>query len=239
VIELQDISRSYVDGERTIHALSGLSLQVPKGQRVAVVGRSGSGKSTLLHLIGGLEWPSAGRLTVGGVRLEGLSESAKTDFRLRTIGFVFQFFHLLPALTVLENLMLPAELAGWRRNAARAKALALLDQMGLAARAGSFPDRLSGGEQQRVAIARALMLDPPILLADEPTGNLDSATGAQVIELIWGLAVSHGLTVVLATHSDALANQADRRLELHDGRIVADSLQQASAPKAHVIGAGG
>jgi putative ABC transport system ATP-binding protein len=235
MIDLRGVSRSYVDGDRTIHALREITLRIPRRQTVAVVGMSGSGKSTLLHLIGGLEWPSAGTVAVAGQPLERLGEAALTEFRLRQIGFVFQFFHLLPALTVMENLTLPAELAGWRRPAARQKALARLEQVGLAARAASFPDRLSGGEQQRVAIARALMLDPPVLLADEPTGNLDSATGARVIDLLWALAGELGLTVVFATHNEALAARAARRLELRDGRIVADRRPDA-APGAAVGG---
>jgi putative ABC transport system ATP-binding protein len=223
MIDLHAVSRSYQDGDRTIPALADVTLHIPAGQSVAVVGRSGSGKSTLLHLLGGLEWPSGGRVQVAGQSLERLSERALTEFRLRKIGFVFQFFHLLPALTVLENLMLPAELAGWPRAAAREKALLRLEQVGLAARARGFPDRLSGGEQQRVALARALMLDPPVLLADEPTGNLDSATGARAMDLLWGLAGELGLTLVLATHSEALAARAQRRVELQDGRVVSDN----------------
>ncbi len=224
MIDLMGVSRSYLDGERTIHALRDITLHVPPRQTVAVVGESGSGKSTLLHLIGGLEWPSAGSVHVAEQPLERLNDAALTEFRLHRIGFVFQFFHLLPALTVLENLTLPAELAGWRRPAARHKALARLEQVGLAARAGSYPDRLSGGEQQRVAIARALMLDPPVVLADEPTGNLDSATGGRVIDLLWGLADTLGLTMVLATHSEAVAARAARRIALRDGCVVGDSL---------------
>lgn len=237
MIQLQGVSRAYADGERVIHALSGITLAIPRGQTVAVVGMSGSGKSTLLHLMGGLERLSAGSITIAGVELHRMSETERAAFRLRTIGFVFQFFHLLPALTVLENLMLPAEFAGRRRAWARQRALHLLEQVGLVARAASFPERLSGGEQQRVAIARALMLEPPVLLADEPTGNLDSATGAHILEMIWALARSQGLTAILATHSDLAAAQAQRRIELRDGRIISDALQ--AGPAASRAGSAG
>jgi putative ABC transport system ATP-binding protein len=239
MIQLKGVSRAYADGERVIQALSGITLTIPRGQTVAVVGMSGSGKSTLLHLIGGLERLSSGSITIAGAELHRMSETARTAFRLRTIGFVFQFFHLLPALTVLENLMLPAEFAGRRRAWARERALSLLEQVGLAARTASFPERLSGGEQQRVAIARALMLEPPVLLADEPTGNLDSATGARILGMIWDLTRSHNLTAVLATHSDLAAAQAERRIELHDGRIISDALQVGRvAPQAGRSGDG-
>jgi putative ABC transport system ATP-binding protein len=230
MIHLHRVSRTFRDGEREIHALQELTLSVPAGSSLALMGRSGSGKSTLLHLIGGLEWPSAGRVEVDGQALAALDDAALTRFRLHRIGFVFQFFHLLPALSVLENLLLPAELAARPAAAARSKALALLEAVGLGERRHTYPERLSGGEQQRVAVARALMLDPPVLLADEPTGNLDSENGARVLELMWGLAASRGTTVVVATHSREVAARAARRIELLDGRIVADSAAAAGVP---------
>ena len=209
--------------------MTGIDLQVPAGQTVALVGRSGSGKSTLLHLIGGLEVPSAGRVEVDGQDLTALDDAALTRFRLTRIGFVFQFFHLLPALTVWENLLLPAELASTARSVAETRARALLAAIGLTERANSHPDRLSGGEQQRVAVARALLLEPALLLADEPTGNLDSQTGQQVLDLLWTLARERGTTLVIATHSPELARRADRRIALADGRMVEDRLTTGAA----------
>ncbi|HKI97979.1 MAG TPA: ABC transporter ATP-binding protein [bacterium] len=229
MIHLDRVSRTYRDGERDIRALRDVTLVIPAGASVALLGRSGSGKSTLLHLIGGLEWPSAGIVRVDGQALDALDDAALTRFRLHRIGFVFQFFHLLPALTVLENLLLPAELAGRPAGASAEQARRLLTEVGLTERAGSFPERLSGGEQQRVAVARALMLDPPILLADEPTGNLDSETGRRVLDLLWRLAETRGTTLLVATHSQEVAARAERRIELHDGRIVHDSAAQGTS----------
>ena len=230
MIHLERVSRSYRDGEREIHALHEVTLSIAAGTSVALLGRSGSGKSTLLHLIGGLEWPSAGTVRVDGRVLGTLDDAALTRFRLHRVGFVFQFFHLLPALTVWENLLLPAELAGRPAAAAAARAQALLEEVGLAERARSYPERLSGGEQQRVAAARALMLEPPLLLADEPTGNLDSETGRRVLDLLWRLAQSRGTTLLVATNSREVAGRASRRIELRDGRLVADSAPPAAPP---------
>ncbi len=223
MILLEKISKTFRDGGREIKALDGVELQIAAGTVMALMGRSGSGKSTLLHLIGGLEWPSAGRVTVAGVQLDALSDAQITRFRLNRIGFVFQFFQLLPGLSVLENLLLPAGLAGVPRRQAAAKARQLLAAVGIGDRLGAYPDSLSGGEQQRAAIARGLMLDPPVLLADEPTGNLDSETGRQVLALILGLAESRGATVIIATHSAEIAALASRVVELRDGRVVRDS----------------
>ncbi len=223
MIHLERVSRVYRDGERKIHALAEVDLYVPRGATVALLGKSGSGKSTLLHLMGGLEWPSEGRVTIAGQALNALSDQALTDFRLRHIGFVFQFYHLLPALTVMENLLLPAELASYGAHQAKAKALALLADVELQGRSDTFPDRLSGGEQQRIAVARALMLDPPVLLADEPTGNLDSETGQRVLELLWRLTTARATTLVIATHSPEVAERAARRIELRDGGVLSDS----------------
>jgi len=223
VIHLQGVSRHYQDGTRRVYALEDVALRVEAGETVALVGRSGSGKSTLLHLVGGLEWPSTGEVTVAGQPLHRLGDEALTQFRLRHIGFVFQFFHLLPALSVMENLLLPAELAGVSVVEAGAKARRLLDAVGLGSRTETLPERLSGGEQQRVAVARALMLDPPILLADEPIGNLDSETGESVLALMVALARERGTTVVMATHSPELPAAFHRRINLRDGRIVEDT----------------
>ena len=235
MIHLQNVSRTYRDGDRDIHALREVTLSIPAGATVALLGRSGSGKSTLLHVIGGLEWPSAGSVQVAGQTLGDLDDATLTGFRLRRIGFVFQFFHLLPALSVLENLLLPAELAGRPAAAAGEQARRLLAEVGLGERARSYPERLSGGEQQRVAVARALMLDPPIVLADEPTGNLDSENGRHVLDLLWRVAETRGTTLLIATHSQEVARRAGRRIELADGRIAHDSAP-APMPAAEAAG---
>ncbi len=223
MIRLDGVSRTYRDGDRDISALKDIDLHIPPGSSVALEGKSGSGKSTLLHLMGGVEWPSVGRITVAGQALGAMTDAELTKFRLRHIGFVFQFYHLLPTLTVMENLALPAELAGLPGRERAARVRSRLEEVGLSARRNTYPDRLSGGEQQRVAIARALLLDPPVLLADEPTGNLDSETGNAVLDLMWRLAAVHGTTLVIATHSSVLAARVERRIELEDGRIVRDS----------------
>ena len=220
---LERVSRIYRDGDREVRALADIDLTIRRGETVALAGSSGSGKSTLLHLIGGLEWPSTGRVTVAGQALHLMSDAALTRFRRTHIGFVFQFFHLLPALSVEENLIFPAEMSGWSGKAARRRAHRLAEELGISAHTSAFPDRLSGGEQQRVAIARSLMLDPPLLMADEPTGNLDSETGGVVLDILFRAARERGTTLLLATHSTDAARRAGRRIELHDGRIAADT----------------
>ncbi|MEE8435712.1 MAG: ABC transporter ATP-binding protein [bacterium] len=232
MIHLENVSRNYLDGDREIQALANVSLNIPRGETVALSGRSGSGKSTLLHLMGGLEGPSSGTVTVEGNRLNDMPDRALTAFRLRHIGFIFQFFHLIPTLTVLQNLMLPAELAGMTRAAGRSRALSLLEAVSLADRSQTMPDRLSGGEQQRVAVSRSLMLDPTVVLADEPTGNLDSESGARVLEMLWDMTRSRGSTLVIATHSAEVAGRAARSIEMRDGRIVRDTGSKSS-PSGH------
>jgi putative ABC transport system ATP-binding protein len=197
-----------------------VSLDVPAGQFLAIAGPSGSGKSTLLGLIAGLDQPTAGRIEVAGVEITGLDEDGLARFRRDRIGYVFQSFHLLPTLTAAENGAVPLELAG--ETDAAARAAALLAEVGLAERAHHYPVQLSGGEQQRVAVARAMARRPALLLADEPTGNLDSATGKQIIELLVGMNRRLGATLVLVTHDTALAAHADRVVTLRDGRIVSD-----------------
>ena len=229
MIHLENVSRNFLDGDREILALDDVSLKIPRGETVALSGRSGSGKSTLLHLMGGLESPSSGTVIVEGYNLKNIPDRALTAFRLRHIGFIFQFFHLIPTLTVLQNLMLPAELAGMTRAVGRSKALSLLEAVSLADRTQSMPERLSGGEQQRVAVSRALMLDPPVVLADEPTGNLDSESGARVLELLWDMTRSRGSTLVIATHSAEVAERAARSIEMRDGRIVGDTGSKSSS----------
>ena len=207
-------------GGRPVDVLTNVSLDVPAGQFLAVAGPSGSGKSTLLGLIAGLDQPTAGDIAVAGVELTQLGEDALARFRRDTIGYVFQAFHLIPTLTALENVAVPLELAGDPDALGRARAL--LGEVGLADRIHHYPVQLSGGEQQRVAVARAVARRPRLLLADEPTGNLDSATGKQIIELLVALNRHLGSTLVLVTHDPALAAYADRIVTLRDGRVVSD-----------------
>ncbi len=203
-----------------MHVLSGVSLEVPAGQFLAVAGPSGSGKSTLLGLIAGLDRPTSGSITVAGVEITELGEDELARFRRDTIGYVFQAYHLIPTLTAVENVAVPLELGGEADALARARAL--LDDVGLGTRAHHYPAQLSGGEQQRVAVARAVCRRPRVLLADEPTGNLDSATGKQIIELLVALNRALQSTLVLVTHDPALAAYADRIVTLRDGLIVSD-----------------
>ena len=207
-------------GGRHVDVLTDVTLDVPPGQFLAVAGPSGSGKSTLLGLIAGLDQPTAGRIRVAGVEITQLSEDALARFRLNTLGYVFQAYHLIPTLTALENVAVPLELAG--DADALPRATALLAEVGLADRAHHYPVQLSGGEQQRVAVARAMARRPALLLADEPTGNLDSGTGKQIIELLVGLRDTLASTLVLVTHDAALAARADRVVTLRDGRVVSD-----------------
>jgi len=198
--------------------LDDVSLQVGAGESVAVVGASGAGKSTLLALLAGLDEPTAGAVWLSGTELSALDEDGRAEARARHVGFVFQSFHLVPSLTALENVMLPLELAG--RNDARAAAREALAQVGLAGRLGHYPRQLSGGEQQRVAIARAFVTRPAVLFADEPTGNLDTATGARVMQLLFEMNKATGTTLVLVTHDRAIAERCDRVIEMDAGRLV-------------------
>ena len=209
-----------VSGAGAVNVLTDISLEVPPGQFLAVAGPSGSGKSTLLGLIAGLDQPTAGSITVAGQEITRLGEDQLARFRRDTIGYVFQSYHLIPTLTALENIAVPLELAG--DPDALPRATALLAEVGLADRAHHYPVQLSGGEQQRVAVARAMARRPALLLADEPTGNLDSGTGKQIIELLVGLRDTLASTLVLVTHDAALAARADRIVTLRDGRVVSD-----------------
>jgi putative ABC transport system ATP-binding protein len=217
MIALRGVSKTVPSGAGMLTILHPLDLDVPARQVVAITGPSGSGKSTLLGLIAGLDSPSTGQIAIDGIDITALDEDGLARLRGRRIGFVFQFFHLLPSLTALENVLVPMEIAGARD--ARARATALLAEVGLSERGHHYPSQLSGGEQQRVAIARALANDPPLLLADEPTGNLDSATGAQVIELLLEVNRLRGTTLVLVTHDPELAGVADVAIALRDGRV--------------------
>jgi putative ABC transport system ATP-binding protein len=223
MIELIQVSRTVTSGAGPLTILHPTSMRVDRGHSVAITGPSGSGKSTLLGLIAGLDAPTSGRVVLDGIDITAVGEERLAAIRGEKVGIVFQFFHLIPALTAFENVLVPMELIS--RGGARSRAKALLDEVGLAARGHHYPSQLSGGEQQRVAIARALANDPPILLADEPTGNLDSETGAQVIDLLMRVNREHARTLVLVTHDPALATLADDTIALRDGRIVPDGRQ--------------
>jgi len=218
MIRVRDLVMRLPSGGRPLTILDGIALDVQVGEVCAITGPSGSGKSTLLGLIAGLDRPSAGSIAVAGVEITRLDEDALARFRRDTLGYVFQSYHLIPTLTAEENVAVPLEIAGAADALARARTL--LGDVGLADRAHHYPVQLSGGEQQRVALARAVALDPGLLLADEPTGNLDSATGAQIIELLLAWNRRRRSTLVLVTHDEALARHADRVVKLHDGRIL-------------------
>jgi putative ABC transport system ATP-binding protein len=218
VIELRQVSKSVMSGSEPLTILHPLTLHVPRGEFLAIVGPSGSGKSTLLGLIAGLDAPTSGHVLIDGVDITRLGEDALARLRGEKIGFVFQFFHLIPSLTAYENVAVPMEIAGVEDPRRRAEML--LEEVGLTGRAHHYPSQLSGGEQQRVALARALANDPPIVLADEPTGNLDSANGRHIMELLRTVHRTRRSTVVLVTHDAELAALADARLSLRDGRVV-------------------
>ncbi len=240
VIAFSHVSRRYTTGRGEVVALDDVSLTVPHGEWVAIVGPSGSGKSTLMNLIAGIDRASSGTVRVSGHELTTLSEERLARWRGQEVGIVFQFFQLMPTLTALENVMLPMELRGrmWRGGNRRMRAMTLLDRVGVAALAAQLPSQLSGGEQQRVAIARALANDPAILLADEPTGNLDSATGERVIELLHDLTDGER-TLVIVTHDARLAERAPRVVALADGKIVRDSAHELVEHPVMLDAAGG
>jgi putative ABC transport system ATP-binding protein len=217
---LRDLTHSYREGASSRPVLRGLEGRVGRGEFVALLGQSGSGKSTLLNLIAGLDLAESGSILVGGRDLTRLDERQRTLFRRRHIGFVYQSFNLIPTLTVLENIALPAELNGRGPAESRRRALALLEEVGLSGREDGFPDTLSGGEQQRVALARALVHDPDLVLGDEPTGNLDSTTGRQILDLLDRTVRQRGKTLLVATHSAEVAARADRVWRLRDGVLV-------------------
>jgi putative ABC transport system ATP-binding protein len=218
MIELREVSKTVTSGSEPLTILHPLTTTIPRGQFVAVVGPSGSGKSTLLGLIAGLDAPSSGSVLIDNVDITRLDEDALAKLRGEKIGFVFQFFHLIPSLTAYENVSVPMEIRGVAGAAARARAL--LEEVGLTGRAHHYPSQLSGGEQQRVALARALANDPPIVLADEPTGNLDSTNGRHIMELLQSVHRARNTTLVLVTHDAELAAMADARITLRDGRVV-------------------
>lgn len=221
IIELKDVRRTYGQGASGVQALKGISLSIERGSMTAIVGPSGSGKSTLLNLLGALDQPTQGQVIVAGQDLSTLDDDARTRLRRDKIGFVFQFFNLLPTLSAIENVLLPAKLAGAKGRELNERARDLLTKMGLGSRMHHRPEQLSGGEMQRVAISRALIMDPPVLLADEPTGNLDSKTGREVMRLLRG-AVDQRRTVILVTHDPRMARVADRVLTIADGLLASD-----------------
>jgi len=218
MIELREVSKTVMSGSEPLTILHPLTTTIPRGRFVAIVGPSGSGKSTLLGLIAGLDAPSSGTVVIDDVDITRLDEDALARLRGEKIGFVFQFFHLIPSLTAYENVAVPIEIRGVAKAATRARAL--LQEVGLTDRAHHYPSQLSGGEQQRVAIARALANDPPIVLADEPTGNLDSTNGRHIMELLRSVHRTRNTTLVLVTHDAELAAMADLRITLRDGRVV-------------------
>ena len=235
IVDVRDLVREYRMGGDVVHALNGVSFTVDAGEYVAIVGPSGCGKSTLLNLLGVIDRPTAGTVSIAGERVDRLPDSRATDFRLRRIGFVFQRFYLMQALTARENIELPLAEAGLAGAARRERARALLHYVGLGAREGHRPSQLSGGEQQRVAIARALANEPKLLLADEPTGELDARTGAEMIALFRRLNAD-GTTIVVVTHDEELAGAAKRVIHMRDGAIVRDELARRGGSDATAPG---
>ena len=223
MIDLRRVTKTYGEGETRVTALRELDLTIADGEFVSIMGPSGSGKSTLLHLISALDTPSAGEIYLDGQPTHALSDDALTQLRREKVGLIFQFFNLLPTLNAFDNVLLPVLMERRDSSEDRARAEALLAEVGLAQRLQHRMHQLSGGEMQRVAIARALMLRPRLLLADEPTGNLDSQSGAKILALLRDTCVRHGTTIVMVTHDPGAALQADRRISLKDGRIVADA----------------
>ena len=219
MLDARNLHKSYVMGDRTLEVLRGIDLTVQRGEFLALRGASGAGKSTLLHLLGGLDLPNHGEILFDGVNLLKLPARALAQLRNRRVGFIFQAYHLLPELSAIENVMLPARMGRQSPDAAETRALELLDRVGLAARAMHRPYEMSGGEQQRVAIARSLVNKPDLILADEPTGNLDSHTGQEIIQLLYDLGAERQATLVIATHDAKIAARAPRVMELADGQL--------------------
>jgi putative ABC transport system ATP-binding protein len=228
MIKLQNVSRAYGEG-RVVNALKGINLKIARGERVAVMGPSGSGKSTLLNMVCGLDDPSTGQVLVDGVDIAALGDDARTRLRREKIGMIFQTFNLLPTLSAVENVALPLRLQGRSKKEAEQQASQMLARVGLAERSTHKPDQVSGGERQRIAIARALIFKPPILLADEPTGNLDSKTGEEILTLLDDLHREFNTTMLLVTHNEEAAWHCDKILRLRDGSIVKEELVAAKA----------
>ena len=223
LLNLNNVSHGFREAGAWRGVLRGVNLRIHSGEQLALVGQSGSGKSTLMHLIGGLDVPLSGEIYFENTDLAAMGEPARTLWRRQKVGFIYQFFNLIPTLTVLENVVLPLELNGTPESIGRQAGLNLLDEVGLVDRAETYPDRLSGGEQQRVAIIRALIHQPRLVLADEPTGNLDAATGEQVLDLLDRLVRAKGHTLILVTHSAEVARRADRIVRLVDGQLALEA----------------
>ncbi len=219
LLRVEGLEKSFFEGGEEISVLRGLDMELGEAERLAIVGESGVGKSTLLHILGTLDRPTRGRVTYGERDLSGVEEEALADFRNREIGFIFQFHYLLPDFTALENVMLPALIQGWQWEKARDGAAGLLELVGLKARMSHRPGKLSGGEQQRVAVARSVILTPRLILADEPTGNLDSHTGEEIEDLLFRLNQEQGIALVVATHNRRFATRIGRQMELREGRL--------------------
>lgn len=223
IVSMQKVEKKYPVGDGFFLALKGIDLSVEKGQFLAVVGKSGSGKSTLINMLTGIDHPTAGEVLVNGTNIHALSEGKMASWRGRNIGLVFQFFQLLPTLSVIENVMLPMDFCNlYSRKERKERAMMLLEQMDIAEQSHKRPSMLSGGQQQRIAIARALANDPPILIADEPTGNLDSKTADSVFNLFYNL-VDNGKTIIMVTHDDDLAKRVNRVIQIHDGEIIKET----------------
>lgn len=219
MIEANGLRKTYINGAKRLEVLKGVDLRAERAQATAILGPSGAGKSTLLHLLGGLDAPSAGGVFIDGIDIYSLSDTERARLRNKKIGFVFQFYHLLPEFNALENVLLPLWIRGDNGPDAREKGMDVLDVVGLGERLNHRPSQLSGGEQQRVAIARALITDPEVLLCDEPTGNLDSETGKNIIDLLWDLNVRRKTTLIIVTHDAQIAERAEKVLHIKDGRI--------------------
>lgn len=223
-VRATDLSKTYGEGDTAVHALRSVSFEIPRGEFVVLQGTSGSGKTTLLNQIGALEPPTAGEVESNGYSLNGLDDNGRTDYRLRSVGFVFQFYNLVPSLTAYENVALIAELTG---RDVKERSESVLEAVGLGDRINHFPGQLSGGEQQRVSIARGLVKDPPLLLCDEPTGALDTETGVQVLELLRGITDEGDRTIVVVTHNTEIAKIANRVIDLRDGEVVGTHLNDS------------
>ena len=235
VIDVQNVTKELKLGQHTVHALRGVNMQIFQGEMVGIVGPSGSGKSTLLGIIGGLDTPTKGKVLIDGVDISRMNEDKLTEIRNQKIGFIFQFFNLIPTLTALENVALPIQFAQTTRHNPNRRAKELLTQLGLGDRLHHRPNQLSGGQQQRVAIARALANEPPLLLADEPTGNLDSESSENVLNALQEIRQATGTTVVIVTHDPILAARTDRVLTLQDGVIVDGYVPDEKANSAEII----